>query len=123
MRVFSFTEASNWDVDSVDWTVGTTDFVAFLRNEAWAGFDPENDEHDQDELRMAYEESVERLMREVIGNCVPLRFSAADLQAFMPTKEARIKTVRYHYGDGERVLPDEITATNAAGEAVRLRLL
>ncbi len=123
MRVFSFTEASNWDVDSVDWTVGTTDFVAFLRNEAWAGFDPENDEHDGDEMQAAYEESVERLLREVIGNCVPFGFTTQDVQALMPTREARIRKVRYHYGDGGRALPDGITATNAAGEAVRLRLL
>ncbi len=103
--------------------MGTNDPVAFLRSEAWAGFDPDNDEHDRDEMRAAYEESVERLLREVIGNCVPTKFCAADLQALMPTKEARIKTVRYHYGDGERALPDGITATNAAGEEVRLRLL
>lgn len=121
--VFSFTEASNWDVDSVDWTVGTNDPVAFLRSEAWAGFDPENDEHDRDEMQAAYEASVERLLREVIGNCVPFGFTTKEVQAYMPTKASRIKTVRYHYGDDERSLPDEITATNAAGEEVRLRLL
>lgn len=121
--VFSFTDASNWDVEWVDWTVGTDDTVAFLRDEAWAGFDPEHDEHDRDEMRNSYGETLDRLTRDLIGNCVPARFSAADLQGFMPTKTARIKTVRYCYADDAGATPHEITATNAAGEEVRLRLL
>ena len=120
--VFSFTDASNWEVDAVDWTVGTCDFVSFLRNEAWAGFDPESDEHDYEELQACYEESIERCLREVIGNCVPFRFTVHDLQSFMPTKDARIQKVRYHY-DGQGVSPQEITVTNAKGEEARLRLL
>ena len=121
--VFSFTDASNWDVAAVEWTVGTNDPVAFLRSEAWAGFDPEHDEHDEDELRAAYEESIERLLREVIGNCVPFGFTTQDLPSLMPTKEARIEAVRFHYSGEESKTPQEITATNAQGEEVRLRLL
>lgn len=121
--VFSFTEASNWEVESVDWTVGTKDIVAFLRNEAWAGFDPESDEHNYEELQSCYEESIERTLRQVIGNCVPFRFTVQDLQAFMPTKEARIQKVRYHYGEGQSNTPQEITVVNAKGEEARLRLL
>ncbi|HEV7843043.1 MAG TPA: hypothetical protein VGO69_05065, partial [Pyrinomonadaceae bacterium] len=121
--VFSFTEASNWEVESVDWTVGTKDIVSFLRNEAWAGFDPESDEHNYEELQACYEESIERCLREVIGNCVPFRFTVQDLQAFMQTKEARIQKVRYHYGEGQGNTPQEITVVNAKGEEARLRLL
>ena len=121
--VFSFTDASNWEVEAVDWTVGTRDIVSFLRNEAWAGFDPESDEHNYEEMQACYEESIERCLREVIGNCVPFRFTVQDLQAFMPTKEARIHKVRYHYGEEPGAMPQEITATNAKGEEVRLRLL
>jgi hypothetical protein len=120
--VFSFNDASNWEVDAVDWTVGTTDIVAFLRNESWAGFDQESDEHNYEELQASYEESIDRVLREVIGNCVPVRFTVHDLQTFMPTKDARIQKVRYHY-DGQGVSPQEITAINAKGEEVRLRLL
>lgn len=121
--VFSFSDASNWDVDSVDWTVGTNDMVAFLRNEAWAGFDPENDEHNYEEMQACYEESIDRVLRDVIGNCVPFRFTVHDLQSFMLTKDARIQRVSYHYGDEQSVTPQEITAANEKGEEVRLRLL
>jgi len=121
--VFSFNDASNWEVDAVDWTVGTTDIVAFLRNESWAGFDQESDEHNYEELQASYEESIDRVLREVIGNCVPVRFTVHDLQSFMPTKEARIQKVRYHYGEGQGNTPQEITVMNAKGEEVRLRLL
>lgn len=121
--VFSFSDASNWEVDSVEWTVGTNDIVTFLRNEAWAGFDPENDEHNYEEMQACYEESIDRVLRDVIGNCVPVRFTVHDLQFFMPTKDARIQKVRYHYGEGQGSTPQEITAMNAKGEEVRLRLL
>lgn len=120
--VFSFNDASNWEVDLVDWTVGTDDMVAFLRNEAWAGFDPENDEHNYEEMEVCYGESIDRVLREVIGNCVPVAFTVHDLQSFMPTKDARIQKVRYHY-DEQGVTPQEITAINAQGEEIRLRLL
>ena len=40
----------------------------------------------------------------------------------MPTKDARIQKVRYHY-EGEGLSPREITAVNAKGEEARLRLL
>ncbi len=120
--VFTFNDASNWDVADVDWTVGTTDIVAFLRNESWAGFDYESDEHNYEELQESYEQSIDRVLREVIGNCVPFRFTVYDLQAFMPTKDARIQKVRYHY-EGQGVSPQEITVVNAKGEEMRLKLL
>lgn len=120
--VFTFNDASNWDVGDVDWAVGTTDMVSFLRNESWAGFDYESDEHNYEVLQESYENSIDRVLREVIGNCVPVRFSVHDLQAFMPTKEARIQKVRYHY-EGQGVSPQEITVVNARGEEVRLKLL
>lgn len=92
--VFSFTDVSNWDVEAVDWIIGTAD-----------------------------DESIDRLLRTVIGNCVPFGFTTQDLQALMPTKEARIEVVRYHYAGAESRMPQEITATNAQGEEARLRLL
>ena len=73
-------------------------------------------------MQASYEESIDRVLRGVIGNCVPVRFTVHDLQSFMPTKDARIQKVRYHY-DGRGVSPQEITAINAKGEEVRLRLL
>ena len=120
--VFTFNDASNWDVADVDWTVGATDMVSFLRNESWSGFDQENDEHNYEELQESYEDSIDRVLREVIGNCVPVRFTVHDLQAFMPTKDARIQKVRYHYEE-QRISPHEITVMNAKGEEVRLKLL
>ncbi len=73
-------------------------------------------------MQESYENSIDRVLREVIGNCVPVRFSVHDLQAFMPTKEARIRTVRYHY-EGQGASPREITVVNPKGEEKRLRLL
>lgn len=122
VSVFTFNDASNWDVEDVDWTVGTTDMVAFLRGDAWAGFDYESDEHNYEELQESYEDSIDRCLREVIGNCVPIKFTVHDLQAFMPTKDARIQKVRYHY-EGQSSNPQEITVVNAKGEEVRLKLL
>lgn len=121
--VFSFTDASNWEVDLVDWTVGTNDIISFLRSEAWAGFDPENDDYKHDEMQSCYEESIERVMREVIGNCVPHQFSVYDLKNFLPTKESRIESVQYHYTDNDHSLPESITARNECDEEVRLELL
>ncbi|MGH9941016.1 MAG: hypothetical protein ACRD9R_01500 [Pyrinomonadaceae bacterium] len=123
LPVFTFTDASNWEVDAIDWTVGTRDIVAFLRGKAWAGFDPESDEHDRDEMQLCFDESIDRLLREIIGNCVPVKFNIYELQAFMPTKEAHIREVRYHYPDEKHTAPHEVTATNARGEEVRLRFL
>jgi hypothetical protein len=96
--------------------------VSFLRNESWAGFDYGSDEHNYEELQESYEESIDRVLREVMGNCVPVKFTVHDLQAFMPTKDARIQKVRYHY-EGQGISPQEITVMNAKGEEVRLKLL
>lgn len=123
LPVFSFTDASNWELDAVDWTIGTNDIVAFLRGEAWAGFDPESDDHDRDEMQACFDESIDRLLREIIGNCVPVKFTTYELQAFMPTREARIEAVRYLYADERHTIPQEITVRNARGEEARLRLL
>lgn len=121
--VFSFSDSSNWDVAAVDWTVGTNDFAGFLRTEAWAGFNPENEEYNAEEMREYYEKSLQGALREMVGNCVPVAFTVTDLQELMPTKDARIKTVRYHYRDDKSPLPEAITVVNASGEEVRLRLL
>lgn len=121
--VFAFSDCSNWDVASIDWTVGTSDIVGFLLTQAWAGFNPENEKYDADEMREYYEKSLQNVLCEVIGNCVPVAFTIGDLQRFMPTKAARIKSVRYHYPDVDVEFPDAVTVMNARGEEVRLRLL
>lgn len=121
--VFSFTESSNWEADLVDWTVGTNDIIGFLRNEAWAGFDPDNDDCDYEDMRDSYEKSIEHLMRAVIGNCIPYLFSVYDLKNFLPTKESRIEFVCYHYKDDNHAMPEAVKAFNDCGESILLKLL
>lgn len=121
--VFTFIQASNWDFTSVDWTIGTKDVVSFLRYDAWAGFDPESNDSNLEDMKVCYEGSVECLMRKVIGNCVPYLFSVYDLRNFLPTKESRIESVTYHYADDNHAIPEAITAKNSKGEEIRLTLL
>lgn len=121
--VFTFTQASNWDFTSVDWTIWTKDPASFLRYDAWAGFDPESNDSNLEDMKVCYEGSVECLMRKVIGNCVPYLFSVYDLRNFLPTKESRIESVCYHYADDNHAIPEAITAKNSKGEGIKLRLL
>jgi len=74
--VFAFNDPNNWDVDSVDFTVGGADPQDFYQTDAWAGFDPSNDQgRSREEMSESYRESCEREIRNLIGNAVPKNFS------------------------------------------------
>ncbi|HAJ64565.1 MAG TPA: hypothetical protein DCP31_39460, partial [Cyanobacteria bacterium UBA8543] len=60
--VFAFPEANNWDIESVDWTLGCEDPAIAVKELGYAGFDPYHDERDTDELRLSYEESMDDLI-------------------------------------------------------------
>jgi hypothetical protein len=125
--VFAFNDPDSWDVDSVKFIVGTTNPLGFYQTEAWAGFDPQNDDYDYDQIQESYAASCMAHIRALIGDAIPADFDIFDIQANMQTKEARITSIRYHYPRHSKaqrhVKPIAITARNSAGEKKRLKLV
>jgi len=60
--VFVFSEPNNWDIESVDWLIGCNDPIEAVEKLGWAGFDPYNDEAEEEELRQSYEESIDLII-------------------------------------------------------------
>src|SRR5262245_46679328 len=86
--VFAFRHPNNWDITNVDFTVGGADPQDFYQTDAWAGFNPHNDEgRSKEEMTESYRESCEREIRNLIGNAVPKNFSWDDLLRFVPEGE------------------------------------
>ncbi len=120
--VFTFNDTSNWDVESVDFTVGGADPQEFYRADAWAGFDPNNDDgRSYDEMSDSYGESCEREIRKVIGNAVPRNFSWDDLIRFVPEGERIISFIPQYKGRGNR-RPETVSLTLSNEEKVHLRI-
>jgi hypothetical protein len=58
------------------------------QTDAWAGFDPSNDQgRSLEEMSESYRESSESEIRNLIGNAVPKYFSWGDLLRFVPEGE------------------------------------
>jgi len=124
--VFAFDDPDCWDVDSVDFIVGTTNPLAFYQREAWAGFDPQNDDYDYETIQESYEETCAAHIRALIGDAIPAKFDLWDIIAKMEDQQARITSIRYHYpprSKGNKASPIAITARNSAGERKRLKLV
>ncbi len=125
--VFAFNDPSCWDVDDVDFVVGTSDPLAFYHNQAWAGFDPHNDDYDYEQIRDAYAESCVAHIRKLIGDAIPAKFELREIMSRMQDQQARITSIRYHYPPGtgamHKTSPIAITARNSAGERKRLKLV
>lgn len=143
--VFAFNETSNYDAAEVDFTVGTDDIMAFLHNQIWAGFGP-NDESNYDTQEDSYRDSISDIIRAVIGNCVPLNYTLYDLRRFLNDQNDLITSVTYRYKQGGEnnarfvnpknfyrankatgenpAMPSvtELTVNTASGEKVRLKL-
>jgi hypothetical protein len=120
--VFTLNDTSNWDVESVDFTVGGADPQEFYRADAWAGFDPNNDDgRSYDEMSESYGESCEREIRKVIGNAIPRNFSWDDLIRFVPEGE-RIVSFNPQYKCRRSHRPETVTITLSNEERVRLRI-
>ncbi len=60
--VFAFPESNNWDIESVQWAIGCEDPIKAVKELGYAGFNPYHDEHDTDELRISYDESMDNLI-------------------------------------------------------------
>jgi len=93
--VFCFEEPSSYDVEEIDFTVGTDNPVAFLQGDAWSGFQP-SDTADYDPQHDNFGDSIDALIRKLKGNCVPRHFSLYDLEQFIENNEA-VKQVVYRY--------------------------
>jgi hypothetical protein len=120
--VFTFSDADNWDVENVDFTVGGADPQDFYQTDAWAGFDPNNDEHrSYEEMSDSYRESCEREIRKVIGNTVPDNFSWEDLSRFIP-EGLQIVAVTPEYKSLRNRKPVNLMLILSNDEIIRLRL-
>lgn len=137
--IFTFNDTSNYDAADIDFTVGVAgNPIDFLHNQVWAGFSP-NDERDYDPQQESYQNSIEELIRAIIGNCVPRDFTLYQISRFLKDQTAPIVSITYHYRIGNRFVsaqklyqpdseqacspsPTEITVKSATGEKVRLKL-
>lgn len=129
--VFTFTEASSYCVSDVDFVVGTTaDPIDFLHNESWAAFSP-SDESDYDPQQIDFEESVDEVIRSIIGKCVPRDFKIHDITHFLKDKTALVTQIKFVYPKGTLTRagklkthnpPSHITAVSNKNQRVRLRL-
>jgi len=120
--VFAFNDPNNWDIDKVDFTVGGADPQDFYQTDAWAGFDPSNDQgRSREEMSESYCESCEREIRNLIGNAVPKNFSWDDLLRFVPEGE-QIIAVTPEYKSRRKHRPAGVILLLSNDEMVRLSL-
>jgi hypothetical protein len=120
--VFTFNDPNNWDVGQVDFTVGGADPQDFYQTDAWAGFDPSNDQgRSREEMSESYQESCERQIRNLIGNAVPKNFSWDDLLRFVPEGE-QIIAVTPEYKSRRKHRPAGVILLLSNDEMVRLSL-
>jgi hypothetical protein len=109
--VFAFSNPNNWNVDSFYFTVGGADPQGFYQSDAWAGFDPSNDQgRSREEMSESYRESCEREIRNLIGNAVPKNFTWDDLLKFVPEGE-QIIAVTPEYKSRRKHRPVSIMIT------------
>lgn len=121
--VFTFNDPSNWDVDSVDFTVGGADPQVFYQSDAWAAFDPTNDDgRSYEEMSESYEQSCEREIRKIIGNAVPQDFSWDDLIRFVPEGEKIIRLAPEYKSRRSHKL-ETVLLSLSNEEEVRLRVI
>jgi hypothetical protein len=120
--VFTFNDPNNRDVCKVDFTVGGADPQDFYQTDAWAGFDPNNDQwHSPEEISESYRQSCEREIRNLIGNAVPKSFSWDDLLRFVPEGE-QIIAVTPEYTSRRKHRPVSVIIILSNEEMIRLRL-
>lgn len=117
--VIALQEGDCCDVRSVSFLIGNCPPEEFYGELAWAGFAPDEDDP-YDPQHDDYATSCDDLMRKMIGDCVPVHFTLAHIQAWMADRLARIETLTYCYVVGA-TQPFAIEVVNAVGERKRLR--
>lgn len=128
--VFTFNDTGSYSVEDVDFTVGTVDPMSFLNDQVWVAYSP-SDDSDHEVQEGYFRESVDALIRSLIGKCVPRDFKLWDLREFVKDSSA-VKTVTYHYPKGTfarnapasspHPIPTAITVHSADKRSVRLKL-
>jgi hypothetical protein len=121
-HVFVFRQSANWDVEDAEFTASATDQVNFIYTLSWAAFCYEHDEASSDELEDSFEKSIQRMVREIKGNCVSSIFSISDLEPFFQTREARVETIQVLYSE-KSSFPESLAVTSNQGETISLSLL
>jgi hypothetical protein len=137
--VFVFNDTSSYDACEVDFIVGTTnDPLDFYRNDAWAGYSP-HDESPHEPQEESYRESLDFIIRSIIGKCVPQEFKLYEIRRFLKDSSAPIVEIKYHFKTGNKFVnprkaykpnskgvgamsPAEITVKTSTGEKIRLKL-
>lgn len=120
--VFTFNETCCGDIDYVDFTVGTTNPIDFLQNEVWVAFSPSDDvdANSYETQEDGFRDSVESLIRTLLGRCVPRDFRLYDLEQFIKENEA-VAQVTYRYKRG--TLKKDGTVRNHVRSPAGLTLL
>lgn len=104
--------------------------MGFLNDQVWVAFSP-SDDADHEVQEAYFRESVDALVRSLIGKCVPRDFKLWDLREFVKDSSA-VKTVTYHYPKGTftrnappsrpHPTPTAITVHSSDKRSVRLKL-
>ena len=128
--VFTFNDTGSYSVEDVDFTVGTLDPMAFLNDQVWVAYSP-SDDTDHEVQEGYFRESVDALIRSLIGKCVPRDFKLWDLREFVKDSKA-VRTITYHYpkgtfarnapANGRHPIPTAITVHSSDKRSVRLKL-
>jgi hypothetical protein len=123
--VYAFTIPSHWDVNDVDWTVGTTEPIKFYRDEAWAGFDSDTSDVNSSysEVERAYRNSCLEQIRVLDGNAVSQYVTLQELAQRLPSRTARIVALEWSYADPASFDPVAVTVRNAAGETATFTVI
>lgn len=129
--VFTFTDTGCYSVEDVDFTVGTLDPMSFLKDQVWCGFCP-SDDYDHEPQEADFRESVDNVIRSLIGKCVPRHFQLYDLTKFLKNENTLVTRITYNYPKGTlgrnarvnspNALPSAITLHSSDNHKVRLRL-
>lgn len=98
--VYVFNGTSSCDAYDVEFIVGATEEpIDFYRNDAWAAFAP-NDDEEYDPQEDAYRDTLDGIIRSIIGKCVPRDFTLYQVSRFLKDQAAPIVSITYHYKSG-----------------------
>jgi hypothetical protein len=117
--VFVFEETEHWDATEVNWLIGTVDMVKFLEQYGWSAWWWDDDE-DYDRQQTSYEETLNALIRQYLGNAVPEKFEINDLLRFFEPEAGRITHLELLY-EGAKVYPHGLSVTTEHGQTQYLR--
>jgi len=101
------------EIDTVDFVAAADDRVRFLEDWGWAMFDGQSDEHAFETIQDWFTESLARIVRDLLGNCVPHQFSLHDLAGVVSGK---ILTITVEYDEEQPHMPVALQVTTEEGQ-------